>query len=357
MFSSNVFSKDYIIRNNGQKIDCTAITGEDSLNIYFQFYGGERDEVELTSKIKKSDVKEYNFSNRDNFLKKQKMETEKKEAEKKSLREKRERDSLAKEKISSFGQSENGYINITPREKVFDKSNLLPYLFGEKIKKGWQVKFDENDNLVFSVVVDSLKGTKDALFDQALSFFTYHYVNGKNVIQTQDKEAGLIMAKGSFPERCVRVDNVDCFGGNVQTTYNSRTNHIIRIDAKENKVRIIVTISDVEIKGTVSSVSYMSPYSNRNTDIWHSRKIKDVAPLKNYNDTTGFYRQFCIAFNTKLSKKQYLKYVEKQKVEVQKGHDMDIRIFDGINTDILSIVSSFEQSLRKGNTSIEKSDW
>lgn len=86
---STMYSKDYIIKKDGQNIDCTAITGEDDSNIYFHFYSGEE---EVNTSIKKSDVKEYNFSNRDKFLKKQKMESLKKENEEKKLRIK---DSLA----------------------------------------------------------------------------------------------------------------------------------------------------------------------------------------------------------------------------------------------------------------------
>lgn len=96
MFPSNIFSKDYIIDKSGKNISCDAITGEDELNIYFDFYTGVQ---EVNTFIKKTEVKEYNFSNRDKFLKKQKQDAEKKEIEQKKLNakleEQREKDSLS----------------------------------------------------------------------------------------------------------------------------------------------------------------------------------------------------------------------------------------------------------------------
>jgi len=148
MFSSNIFSKDYIIRNNGQKIDCTAITGEDSLNIYFQFYGGESGEVELNSLLKKSDVKEYNFSNRDEFLQKQKIEAKKRENEKllkeKRLREKKERDSLAVvdakllEVRKLKEQKEKDSLQAKKRrlETEYKASNNITYHIGDSVILG-----------------------------------------------------------------------------------------------------------------------------------------------------------------------------------------------------------------------------
>lgn len=250
----------------------------------------------------------------------------------------------------SFGQSQEDYINLDKRENIFNKTNLLPYIYGKEVKEGWTVNIDSKNNLVFTVVIDSLKAKKDELFNQALSYFTYNYVNAKNVIQTQDKEAGLIIAKGTFSERAVSREE---FGMGVYSTTEYKANHIIRIDIKDTKVRIIVSVSSIEQNATI----YSSLSSDLPKHVNQSRNINVIAPIKNYNDTTGLYLQYSSLNGEKISQRKYDKWVKKGRESYQKWHDMDIRIFDGICLDVLSTISSFEESLTKGNTSTENNNW
>lgn len=94
LFSSNIYSKDYIIRNNGQKIDCS-ITKEDSLNIYFKFYTNDN---MVNTLISKSDVKEYKSQRKEKALLLAKKNKEK-EAQEKALQLAKEKEAqIAKEK-------------------------------------------------------------------------------------------------------------------------------------------------------------------------------------------------------------------------------------------------------------------
>lgn len=255
--------------------------------------------------------------------------------------------------LSVSVQAEDGYINLDSREEVFDKSNLLPYLFGQQKKDGWSVLIDAKDDLVFTVVVDSLNGTKGELFNKALSYFTYNYVNGKNVLQTQDKNAGLIIAKGNYPDRLVSSEKHG--GGMIWSQMEMRyvVEHIIRIDLKDNKARIIISINDFEINGSVFS----SDGSNQKMPSYKA-KISEIAPIKNYNDTTGLYIQLCSSLNRDyLSQSSYERYVKKGRDFTQKTHDANIKGFDGICKDVISTILGFEESMRKGNTSTENDSW
>lgn len=95
--------------------------------------------------------------------------------------------------------------------------------------------------------------SKDEIFQRALNYFTYNYVSGKSVIQTQDKEAGVIVGKGLY-------DNVHR-GINV-FTMNVSAWHILRIDVKEGKARAIVTLLQYEKKivSRNSAPSYSTSY-------------------------------------------------------------------------------------------------
>lgn len=106
-----------------------------------------------------------------------------------------------------------------------------------EIKGKWQL--DDNGNVTFMKIVEVPELNKDEIFNRTLNYFTYNYVNGNSVIQTQDKEDGLIVGKGVY-------DNVH-IGVSLATTYVDAW-HILRVDIKEGKARIIITLTEYEKK-------------------------------------------------------------------------------------------------------------
>ncbi len=85
-------------------------------------------------------------------------------------------------------------------------------------------KLDDNGNVTIVKIVEAPDLKKDEIFNRALNYFTYNYVSGKSVIQTQDKENGLIVGKGIY-------DNVH-IGMSIVTTYVDAW-HILRVDVKD----------------------------------------------------------------------------------------------------------------------------
>ena len=100
-----------------------------------------------------------------------------------------------------------------------------------EIEGKWQLDDNENVTVVKVIEVPELK--KDEIFNRALNYFTYNYVSGKSVIQIQDKDNGLIVGKGIYD--------------NVITTYVDAW-HILRVDVKDGRARVIVTLTEYDKK-------------------------------------------------------------------------------------------------------------
>lgn len=94
-------------------------------------------------------------------------------------------------------------------------------------------KLDNSGNVTFTKVIEVPNVSKDDLFTRGLSYFTYKYNSGEDVVQVKDKEQGLIIGKGIYPKVHTGVSLI--------TTEVDAT-HILRIDIKDSKVRAIVTL-------------------------------------------------------------------------------------------------------------------
>jgi hypothetical protein len=112
----------------------------------------------------------------------------------------------------------------------------------------------ENTDIIFYTVIDGLNSPKDELFVTALSYFAINYNSANDVIQLNDKDAGLIIAKGIFQIESGIV--------------NTFCDHTIRIDVKEGRARIILTVSQYK-------------YSNSN-DIVNIVDTKPIAEKSKY---------------------------------------------------------------------------
>ncbi|OXA69794.1 hypothetical protein B0A67_18975 [Flavobacterium aquidurense] len=98
---------------------------------------------------------------------------------------------------------------------------------------------DDNNNVTITKIIeiDGLK--KEEIYPRVLAYFTYNYGNGESVIQVQEKENGLIIGKGIY-------DNVHV-GYSIVTTEIDLW-HVIRVDIKDNKVRVFITLTEYKTK-------------------------------------------------------------------------------------------------------------
>lgn len=171
----------------------------------------------------------------------------------------------------SFTQTVNNEI---------DKNNLIPYIIqSNNISQltNLTARIDEKNDIVFSVVVDSVKLNKEQIFNRVMSYFAYNYNDSKSVIQVQDKEAGLIIGKGIY-----ELGTFDLKQGNgltqFVTYYNYSASHILRIDIKDSKVRIIVSASKYDI--VLKSTNPYMPIQNNSVAIIDAQPFKIFEPIK-----------------------------------------------------------------------------
>lgn len=145
----------------------------------------------------------------------------------------------------------------------------------QEIEGKWSL--DDNNNVTFSKVIELTGLSSEDIYNRALAFFTYNYGDGESVIQVKDKEAGIIVGKGLFSDVHVGVSML---------AIGVSTTHIIRIDIKEEKMRIIGTLQEykLEISGG-SSPSYSSCLVSSRAPIAESdmnRTVMSKAFYKSY---------------------------------------------------------------------------
>jgi len=119
----------------------------------------------------------------------------------------------------------------------------------QEIEGQW--KLDDNNNVTYQRIVEVPEMKKDEIYNRVQNYFVYNYGSGKSVIQTQDKENGLIVGKGIYKDVHVGIS--------LLTTYIDAW-HIVRVDVKDGKARIILTLTeyDKKIVGGNTPPSYVT---------------------------------------------------------------------------------------------------
>jgi hypothetical protein len=149
-----------------------------------------------------------------------------------------------------------------------------------EIEGKWEL--DDNGNITFTRIVDAPELSKDEIYNRVLSYFTYNYGSGKSVIQTQDKEAGLVVGKGLY-------DNVHVGVSIITTTLDAW--HILRVDAKEGRARVIITLTDYDKKVTGGS----TPPNYSSSKIASEYPINEKGIFKTVM-SKAFYKSYKHAF-------------------------------------------------------------
>lgn len=123
--------------------------------------------------------------------------------------------------------------------------------FGEipKNGKGWMeladsiktsYPLDVNNQISLTNVIEVPNKSKDNIFIAAHAWFNASFNDGKSVLQMADKDAGVILAKGFLSG----VGHRDGFSKSVTVSAYV----IIRLDIKDERVRLITTIQEYEMK-------------------------------------------------------------------------------------------------------------
>lgn len=129
-----------------------------------------------------------------------------------------------------------------------------------------QYVVDDNQNLTYSHVVECPGMTKKQIYDRAQAWFIYNYSSGKDAIQTQDSTAGTVIGKGYY-------DNVYT-GAIMMTTLKCDAWHIVRIEAKDGKYRVILTLTEWDRVNRGSNGSFAWPNTRVSSEYPFNKKGK-----------------------------------------------------------------------------------
>lgn len=99
---------------------------------------------------------------------------------------------------------------------------------------------ESDDSWTFTRVVEIDNKTKDEIFVKALEVLSSLYKDSKEVVQVKDKDAGLITGKG-FSDSPFRTINWATIGRN-------RCWHFIKIEVKEAKFRVTITVNSLWVE-------------------------------------------------------------------------------------------------------------
>ncbi|MFA7102584.1 MAG: DUF4468 domain-containing protein [Bacteroidales bacterium] len=131
----------------------------------------------------------------------------------------------------------------------------------------WQV--DTINNIVYiQNVVEVPNKTKEQLYYVLHNYLTMAYGDANKVIQMDDKEKGLIVGKGTYADiRCKEVMS----GSSGQYTIW----HIIKFEIKEERVRITIQLTDIDVYYpgySAGSAGYVPPKN-------YKEKIYEYYPI------------------------------------------------------------------------------
>lgn len=161
----------------------------------------------------------------------------------------------------------------------------------------------DDGSVIFTKVFEGIEGNKDEIYTKVLNYFAVAYKSANDVIQQKDKDAGVIIGKGIF--------EVYRSGGLVSSTYDCY--HTIRIDIKDGRVRVALSVNNYELKMVTS----------KGTDRY------TYAIVDNYPISEG----------TKLNRKNYAD------------------VFIGLCATTVNTFAAIEKSLKESSTFAPSDDW
>lgn len=132
-----------------------------------------------------------------------------------------------------------GIILLFSIEQQAQSAKTLKLL--DDIKNEWSL--DDNGNVTYIRIIETGNLSKDEVYNRAQAYFTYKYNDGDSVMQINEKSNGVIVAKGIYKKIYTGSGFMDVLSTDVW--------HILRIDIKEGKARILLTMSEYIINQTI----------------------------------------------------------------------------------------------------------
>lgn len=139
--------------------------------------------------------------------------------------------------FESVSYHKNGYDDILD---VLDGSRdgMVDYLSAALFFRDQIAGIDKNGNISMINVIQAPSLSKDQIYIQTNSWFVNTFNSGKSVIQLNEKDAGVILAKGYLKNIAEQVG--------FAISYEISASVLFRIDIKDGRARLITTIQEYE---------------------------------------------------------------------------------------------------------------
>lgn len=133
-------------------------------------------------------------------------------------------------------------LPIVSSAQILRAEELEQYAM-EKYGKNWveaatylseTLELDKNNALTYVQVIEAPGKTAEQLYINLNHWYTSTFVSGESVIELNDKESGIIIAKGFVRDIALHAAGMN--------KYNVSLTPVIRTDIKDEKVRVIYTI-------------------------------------------------------------------------------------------------------------------
>lgn len=140
--------------------------------------------------------------------------------------------------VLSMAMSVNAQIMRTEELETYAKEK-----YGEKwndaaANLASTQQLDKNNSLTYVQVIDCPGKTKNQLYVILNYWVTASFNDANSVIQLNDKELGCIIAQGYLPNIAGHMGGTN--------SYNVSVKPIIKLDIKENKIRVTYTVQNYE---------------------------------------------------------------------------------------------------------------
>ena len=207
---------------------------------------------------------------------------------------------------------------------------IIPMLFVTTITNAQEYKLEEK---TVTGVFEVKEKTKSEIFASINKWVSINYNSAKNVVQMNDLESGTIIIKG-INEVIYKNSMKELYPNNKYVKEYERTkyNHLIEINIKDNRFRIIYKITDI----ASDDVGYNSlTFNCIGFDIINENAITE------YNDKMeGLLKQGMIG-----------------KEKREKFRSLSKPMFEGLSNSIVTDIKSTMQSIEKSITETTKDKW
>ena len=148
-------------------------------------------------------------------------------------------------------------------------------VLSEKLKS-LEGMYQSSDDGIFVQQIIETDGNKEDIYIKLLEFLTRTYNDANEVIQVKEKEQGLIVCKG-----CHKFNVKDFLYG---SAIDETPWHIYKAEVKDGKVRVTITLNEMNWYRPASSVLYLGSDSG-------SYSILDCPPYRNYENNDEHVRK------------------------------------------------------------------